>query len=306
MKTIGIDLGGHKIAAAVVDFGGGAAGICSRLVRATPASRDTGSVLSALADMIATVSGSEKISSVGIGLPGFISKNRRIVEKLTNFSGFDNVEFAALLEKTLAGLGIGAKVFMENDANCFALGEGINGAARGMSDYVVLTLGTGIGGGIVAGGQLLSGAHGFAGEVGHIAVGREASCMCGGFSHIESLTGADSVEKAAVAAGLPGDFAVLWNRRSEAGVREIIEPALDALARCAASVSVITDPEIVVFNGGMSKAEALTEELTPRILKYLPAPFRPKLRLEISKLGNDAVYYGASSLGADFISDSTA
>lgn len=302
MKTIGIDLGGHNIGAAVVSFSGGEAEICSRAARPTPASRDTASVLDAMADMITGMSDGEKIESVGIGLPGFISKNRRIVEKLTNFSDFENVEFASLLKNALAERGADIKVSMENDANCFALGEGVRGAARGMSDYVVLTLGTGIGGGIVAGGMLLGGAHGFAGEVGHIAAGAELPCMCGGFSHVESLAGADSVEKAAVSAGLPGDFAELWRRRGEATVRGVLDPALDALARCAASVSVITDPEIIVLNGGVSMAEGLIEELRPKILKYLPSPFRPKLRLEISRLGSDAVFYGASSLGTGFIS----
>lgn len=301
MKTIGIDLGGHNIAAAVVDFSGGQAEIRSRAARPTPAARDTASVLDAMAEMIAGLSDGEKIESAGLGLPGFISKNRMVIEKLTNFSGFENVEFASLLKKALAGRGIDIKVTMENDANCFALGEGVRGAARGMSDYVVLTLGTGVGGGIVAEGRLLHGAHGFAGEVGHIAAGSGLPCMCGGFSHVESLAGADSVEKAAVSAGLPGDFAELWRRRGETEVRAVLDPALEALARCAASVSVITDPEIIVLNGGVSMAENLIEELTPRILKYLPSPFRPKLRLEVSRLGSDAVFYGASSLGTGFI-----
>lgn len=303
MKTIGIDLGGHNIAAAVVDFSGSLTEICLRAERPTPAARDTVSVLNAMADMITGMSGGEKIESVGIGLPGFISKDRRVIEKLTNFSGFENVEFACLLKKTLAERGMDIKVAMENDANCFALGEGVRGAARGMSDYAVLTLGTGIGGGIVAGGRLLHGANGFAGEVGHIAAGTDLPCMCGGFSHVEGLAGADSVEKAALSAGLPGDFAELWRRRDEARVRGVIGPALDALARCAASVAVITDPEIIVLNGGVSRAEHLIDELIPRVLKYLPSPFRPKLRLEVSKLGSDAVFYGASSLGTGFMSD---
>lgn len=298
MKTIGVDLGGHKIAAAAVDFSDGIAEILARSLRPTPPGRDADAVLRELADMIASISGGEKIESVGIGLPGFINKNQRGIEKLTNFPGFENVEFTGLLGKILAGRGIDAEIYIENDANCFALGEGVSGAARGMSDYVVLTLGTGIGGGIVAGGCLLTGAHGFAGEVGHIAAGRERPCMCGGFSHIESLAGADAVEKAAIAAGLPGDFAKLWKMRSETKAYEILAPALDALARCVASVSVITDPEIVILNGGVSRAESLAEELTPVILKYLPLPYRPRFRLEVSKLGNDAVFYGASALGA--------
>lgn len=297
MKNIGVDLGGHKIAAAIVDFGGELPKICARLVRPTPESREVGEVIGALAEMITELSGDEKIVAVGVGLPGFINKKRRVIEKLTNFADFENVEFADKLEEVLDKRDVSARVFLENDANCFAVGEGVRGAARGMSDYVIFTLGTGIGAGIVAGGRLLTGAHGFAGEAGHVSVCDNLPCMCGGFAHAESFAGADAVEKAALVIGLPGDFEALWRVRYEDRVRDILEPALDALARCAASVSVITDPEIVVLNGGVSRAQDLVGELTPRVLKYLPAPFKPKLRIEISKLGNDAVFYGASSLG---------
>lgn len=297
MKTIGVDLGGHKIAAAIVDFGGELPKIHARLVRPTPESREVGEVTEALAEMITELSGDEKIVAIGVGLPGFINKKRRVIEKLPNFANFENVEFADKLEKVLNERGISARVFLENDANCFAVGEGVRGAALGMSDYVIFTLGTGIGAGIVAGGRLLTGAHGFAGEAGHVSVCDNLPCMCGGFAHAESFAGADAVEKTALAAGLPGDFEALWKVRYEDRVRGILEPALDALARCAASVSVITDPEIIVLNGGVSRAQDLAGELMPRVLKYLPAPFKPKLRIEISKLGGDAVFYGASSLG---------
>lgn len=301
MKRIGIDLGGHKIAAASVEFGGELPKICARLVRPTPESREVGEVTGALADMVAALSENEKIGAVGVGVPGFVNKNRRVIEKLTNFSDFENVTFADKLEEALAERGISAGVFLENDANCFAIGEGVRGAARGMSDYAVLTLGTGIGGGIVAGGRLLLGAHGFGGEVGHVSVCGDLPCKCGGSAHAESLAGADSVENAALAVGLPADFEALWMTRHDEEVRVILGPALDALARCVASISVITDPEIFVLSGGVSRAKGLVGELTPLVLKYLPAPFRPKLRIEISTLGSDAVFYGASSLGSDGI-----
>jgi len=296
MKAIGADLGGHKIAAALVDYGGGQARIEKRRVAPTPDSRTISDVTDAIVQMITELSRGEEIAAVGIGLPGFIAGNRRRVEKLTNFSNFDYVEFAAIVESALEKNGIKTAVFIENDANCFAIGEGIGGAARGLSDYVVLTLGTGIGAGIVAGGKLLLGAHGHAGEAGHITGLCNLPCKCGGFSHVETLAAADGVEGVSREKGLPADFKTLWERRGEAAVWEVLDRALDELARCIASVSVITDPEIFILSGGMSRAENLISELRPRVVKYLPASFKPNLKIEISELGEDAVFYGAASL----------
>lgn len=298
MKTLGIDLGGHKIAAATVDFGQELPQICSRLIVPTPESRLPDDVMRALVNTVLELSCYGKIESVGIGLPGFISKDRRHVEKLTNFEGFENLEFVVMLENMLKQKDIEAKVFIENDANCFAIGEGVRGTARGISDFVVLTLGSGIGAGIVTGGRLLLGAHGQAAEAGHMTGLGELPCKCGGVSHIETFAAADGIERRAAEKGLPADFKMLWNRRNEdTEVRALLEQTLDALARCVASVSVVTDPEIVVLNGGMSKAIDLIETLTPIVMKYLPLTYRPNLRLAISSLGADAVFYGAASLG---------
>lgn len=299
MKAVGVDLGGHKIAAALVDLSCEPPRICARSVAATPESRTPGDVIQALVKIIAELAQGEEIGQVGVGLPGFINKNRRVIEKLTNFNGFENVEFVSMTENALAANGIRARVSIENDANCFAVGEGVSGLARGLSDYVVFTLGTGIGTGIVAGGRLLLGAHGQAGEGGHITDCVDLPCNCGGYSHAETIAGADGIERAAREKGLAADFKALWENRGDAKVRTVLNPALDSLARCISTISVITDPEMVVLSGGMSRAENLILELRPIVMKYLPATFKPNLQIEISKLGLDAVFYGAASLFAD-------
>lgn len=296
MKTLGFDLGGHNIAAALVEFDGGRPEIRLKKIVPTPESRDPESVIRALVNLTAELSGGQEIEAVGIGLPGFIDKSRRRIERLTNFAGFENIEFVPLMERRLAEEGIRTKVLIENDANCFALGEGIRGAAVGCRDYVVLTLGTGIGAGIVVEGRLLLGAHGQAGEAGHITDRGDLACNCGGFSHAETVAAADGVEREARARGLTPDFKTLWGNRKEAKVSEVLEPALETLARCIASVSVVTDPELVILGGGMSRAEGLTAEITPRVLRYLPASFKPNLKIEISQLGEEAVFYGAAAL----------
>ena len=297
MTAIGVDLGGHTILAAAVDFDGGEPHIISKLEAATPSGRDLNEVTSLISRMVLSLADGESAISVGTGVPGFVCRDRRRVARLTNFNSAQDVDFASILESALTAHGCGAEVFIENDANCAALGEGFCGAARGCRDYIVLTLGTGIGSGIVANGALVAGAHGMGGEAGHMALTNDdALCGCGGRGHVESAASADWTEKRAAAVGLPADFRLLWARRDEAVVRDILEPALDALARCVASLAAVTDPELVVISGGMSRAAGLAEELRARSARYLSAPLRGVLRIEASKLCGEAAVIGAAGL----------
>lgn len=295
MRTIGIDLGGHTISAASIAFAETPT-IGERIILPTPQARKESEVLSALAKIICTLCREEKICTIGIGLPGFIARDRRRINKLTNFPMFENIDFVDRMECVLRNEGIESRLFIDNDANCFALGEGALGAAKGMKDYVVLTLGTGVGAGLVANGRLICGANGIAGEPGHIPILGSLSCNCGGISHIETYAGADSVEREARKLGLPEDFALLWNRRDEPLYKELIDSVIDALARCIASLMVVLDPEIIVLNGGLSQADGIAEVLKLAALPYLPIPSRSAFRVEVSTLGSDAGLYGAALL----------
>ncbi len=236
---------------------------------------------------------------VGLGLPGFVAKDRRTVARLTNYENCDGLAAGAVLERRLASSGVRAECAIENDANCAALGEGAAGEAAGMDDYAALTLGTGIGAGIVACGRLVRGAHGMAAECGHMALcGDELShCGCGGAGHLEEAASADWLERRAKEAGLPPDFKKLWEMRAAPEVWEILSPALETLARAAVSITVTLDPEAVILCGGMSRAPGIAEELSARAWKYLPAPFRPYFKLKTSRLEYAAVI-GAASLHA--------
>lgn len=298
MEVIGVDLGGHNISAAVIQTDGGSRNIAARMGMPTPAGRGLGEVVSSISDVIAKLSEGRAVCSAGIGVPAFLDKKRMKITRFTNFSGLENIEFPILIKNALKNRGIDVPVRMENDANCSALGEGLCGAAKGCSDYVVLTLGTGIGAGIVANGRLLAGARGMAGEAGHIPIFNYSwlKCACGGAGHLESVCSADSVEKAALKEGLPADFKELWKHRNEEKTAAIIEPALDALARAIAAIVVILDPEKVILNGGISRAENIREELAARTIPYLSIPFRQHLDIVISALGPDAALFGAASL----------
>jgi len=288
MESIGIDLGGHTISAALVVDGD----IRKRSEISTPGERSMKAVADVIALLVNELVSSENISGVGIGVPGMLDKKREKVLKMPNFPGWESIEIKAFLSSYLQ-----LPISIENDANCYALGEGTSGLASGLSDYVVFTLGTGIGGGIISDGRLLRGAHGMAGEMGHIAAGPYLPrCGCGSFGHIETISGADGIEKIARQKGLNPELPVLWSGRNNYPQKEIWTQVLDVLARGIASVVHVLDPEMVILGGGMSRSDALLEEISPFLDSYIAFPYRDSLSIRVSELGNDAAIIGAASL----------
>ena len=294
MKTIGIDLGGHTIACAEIDISHREPYILRRIEMQTPEERTLPEVLSALIGGISQLACDERELNIGIGVPGFLDKERKKIQKLTNFKGFENISFPSLLNEKLAESGIDSRTIMENDANCAALGEGLCGAAKGCSDFIVLTLGSGIGAGIISGGKLVTGAHGMAGECGHIVISEKIKkCACGGMGHAESFASADRAEAEAKKIGRPADFKLLWQDRDNPKIKTILAPIITSIAKTIATVTVTFDPEITILNGGMSRAEGIVPMLENTAKNYLPTPFMPHLKIEKSKLQADAALYGA-------------
>ncbi len=298
LLSVGVDLGGHTISAALVESEGKNVRILYRIDRDTPEGRDIHEVVDCIAGMTAEVSLGREISSAGVGIPGFLDASRRVITKLTNFSGLENVAFLEYLRHALEKRGMSPLLAMENDANCFAVGEAFCGAAIGCNDFIVLTLGSGIGSGIFVNGTLVTGAHGMAGEAGHISISdiRDIRCGCGSAGHLETLASADYIERKALKEGLPGDFRFLWQMRNDKRVDDLVSKALETMARGIASLIVVLDPEKVIISGGMSKAEGIAEELETRTLPWLPLPMREYLSIEVSSLGADAGLYGAASI----------
>lgn len=296
--NIGIDLGGHKISAGVVDFSGETAQLLERATLPTPAGRKLDDVVGVFCGLISLWVAAGGSCNIGIGVPAFVDRDRRHAARMTNFPGCDGAALGDMLGTALKECGISAKIHLENDANCAALGEGAAGVAVGMKDFVVLTLGTGIGTGIVANGALLRGAHGMAGESGHMALSMDpllCRCGCGGQGHLEELTSAEWVERRAKEYGLPGDFRVLWGMRGEnRKVDAIINTMLETLARGVASLAATLDPEALILSGGMSRAEGLEDEIRERTQKYLSDPLRPVFVLKTSELGDAAAIIGAA------------
>ena len=298
---IGIDLGGHTLTAALVSRHDG--GLPPRVekikTRETPPGRGVPEVMRAMADAVESLmDGSDESVSIGVAVPGMLDTARRHSLKLSNFPReWENLDLQRTLDNVLSERRISAQIYAENDANCYALGEWSAGEAIGVSDFVVFTMGTGIGCGIVTGGALLTGAHGMAAEGGHLVTGGDSPCGCGGRGHTETLAAADGTASRAAARGLPADFGELWAMRGNAGADEVLETTLDTMARAIASVCHLLDPEVVIIGGGMSRAEGIGKALYERTLPYLSYPFKKLLNLRVSNLGNDAALYGAASIG---------
>jgi glucokinase len=289
---LGVDLGGHSFALGFVRDGS----VLSLREYETPRSRTAEAVSAALRERIDEMASGIRVDGIGIGVPGMLDLEREKVLRSPNFPGWEGLPLRYLLEKSL-----GIPVRMENDANCTAIGEGLLGAACGLKHYIVLTLGTGIGGGIVIGGRLLRGGHGMAGEPGHLVIGGMNPCGCGGLGHLETVAGADGIERRAKEAGIKPDLKSLWEQREDPRVEPIWRDALEALGASVASLVHILDPEAVVLGGGLGPAAGFVEALEPIVKRHLGDPYRSLLDLRIARLGKAAAVIGAASL---FLPDS--
>jgi glucokinase len=293
MRVLGADLGGHFIKAALVE--GGA--VAARETVPTPESRSPADVIAAVAALASRLDPERSVKALGVGFPGMLDSRREKVLQAPNFPLMVGYPFRSALAQAC-----GREVALENDAHCAALGEWAFGAAKDLTDFVLLTLGTGIGGAIVSGGRLVTGAYGKAGELGHLAVAGDAPCGCGALGHAEALFGADALGRAFSEAGIEGDRPELWLRRGEPRLAPLWEKALDALARLIASVSHALDPQAVILGGGLSRGLGLVETLRPLVLRYTAPPFRETFDLRLAALGDDAALLGSAlgfALGSD-------
>ena len=288
--SVGVDLGGHNIKAGLVEDG-----VILQRVEEKTVSRYHEPVVEQIGK-IAKKLGANKSIPVGVGIPGGLDAAREKALMITNFINWNGLPLRSMIEEAS-----GAPAKIENDANAYALGEGCKGAAEGLSDYVVFTLGTGIGGGIITGGKVLSGSHGLAAELGHIVIGNDEKCGggCGGKGHLETFCAADGLERAATEknlyskGGIP-DMKELWERRNEKDIADFWDTMLNNLAKGVATIIHVLDPQAIIFGGGLSQGEGFISSLRPRIIPYLGIPYRELIDLRLSLHGNDAAIIGAA------------
>ena len=317
---IGIDLGGTKTAGAIVGDDGA---IIERVVLPTdPRSAD------AVIDGIFRVCeelgiAGEKILhcvqndnvglTIGIGVPGTVNSKTGTVIKTPNLP-LTNINLAEKINDKY-----NIPVFIENDANCAALGESLAGAIKDTENAVLITLGTGIGSGLILGGKLHTGMSGAAGELGHMVIFAEGRlCGCGRLGCWETYASTTALVRTAHEFMGTHRESILWNlcggdletlnghmifdafRKEDSAARRALKSYVEFLAIGIVNIINILDPEIICIGGGISKAwDCLYPPLVDAVKaesNSLHSPSAPQIQIVQATLGNDAGIIGAAFL----------
>jgi glucokinase len=307
VHAIGIDIGGTKIAGAVVDE----LGAIVRSERVPTPAGDSAALEDAVVGMIRELSATEEISAVGVAAAGFIDAAQSTVYYAPNID-WRNEPFREKLEAR-----VGTTVVVENDANAAGWAEFRFGAGRMVSDMVMLTIGTGVGGAVVAGDRLFRGGFGAGAELGHLrVVPGGIACGCGQHGCLEQYgSGRALMRMANEIADAGGIGQALARARDEHGALDgVIVGGLIAahdpgalaalrqlgrwLGEAAASLAAVLDPQRFVFGGGVAVAgELLLAPVREAFLEHLPARgYHPEPDFVIAELVNDAGVVGAADL----------
>lgn len=313
MAYIGIDLGGTNIAVGVVSEAGSILAEASVKTLAQRPSEEVIRDMAACALKAVEKAGMqlEEIRSVGIGVPGVADEKTGVVLNCTNLGWF-NVPLRAEMQKY-----IDKPVYIDNDANVAALAESYVGVSAGCRSSVMLTLGTGVGGGIVVNGKTWAGAHGRGGEIGHMTLVPDGvPCTCGNNGCLERYCSATALIRMGrqevfafpdslilkKAGGDPEKInaknVLDAAKEGDASALRVFNSFVNSLALSINNIVAFFDPEMIVLGGGVSHAGAFLLDavrvLLPRyqMFKALPGP-----RVELARLGNEAGIIGAALLG---------
>ena len=311
MRTVGIDVGGTKMLAVVLEDG-------ARLVdeRRVPTPDGAAALVDAFVAVVDAQRADGPVDAVGIGAPGLVDREG-VLHMAPNLVGVRNLAIKVLLQERLR-----LPVQVDNDATCAAWAEREMGAAKGSNDVVVVTLGTGIGGGLVLDGQLYRGAHGFAGEVGHVKVAPDGiPCPCGGRGCWERYASGSALGRFGREAGeagraarvvelAGGDFHDVRGEHVGAAAREGDPEALELMDRFAwwvaqglANLADVFDPNTIVVGGGMLESVDLflgrTRQVFPELV--LAGPERLPVDIVPAQLGERAGAIGAALVAGDLL-----
>lgn len=305
MKTVGVDLGGSHVLAAIVDDDG-------KIVHEAETDiedHDFAAVVTVVAQTIETAlreAGESKQMAVGIGSPGNVDPATGAIRYSPNF-GWSDMPLGARLSERL-----GCRVLVGNDARCATLGEHTYGSGKGVANFVMLTLGTGIGGGIVAENTLLLGNAAGAGEFGHHQIRADTGfiCGCGKIGCFEAQASGTGLMRHAfaVAPSFPKST-LLEVKREKLGSKAIRRAAeagdphalaawnryIDDLAIGLANVIAFVNPETIALGGGVSSAGAfMVDAVTPKVDRLTTMVPKGTTKIVAAALGNDAGAIGAA------------
>jgi glucokinase len=296
--SIGVDLGGTNLRAAAIS---GTGETLAKIAGRAQLSHGRDAVV---ADIVASIQkvqaecGLGGLAGVGIGVPGFIDMEKGLIVGSNNLPDFEGFPFRDVIEQKL-----GTRVRLENDANLAALGEKWIGAGRYVNDLIMLTLGTGIGGGIISSGNILHGSLGMAGELGHMTVVTNGNpCGCGNHGCLEKHASATAITGMARMMHLAADptaedvykMALEGNEKA----RRIFESMGAALGVALATLVNIFNFPLYLLSGGVLAAWDLFAPAMFAELKLRSFTYRnTKTAIEKAILGNEAGLVGAAFLG---------
>ena len=290
--VLGLDLGAHFLRGAVCDLRGA--------IRARQdveiAGADAPTALDAVAALrssLGEASGfrTDLLDGVVMGVPGVVEADTERIELATNIPGLEGRPLGAELHRDLR-----VAVSLENDVNLAAVGERWAGIARGVDDFAFLSVGTGMGMGLVLGGELHRGRHGAAGEVDWALAGlsEEFDPSAEGVAALAARLAAESSLRTSLTAPYDARDIFAAARSADPLARKIVEEAARRIAAHIAPVAAVADPELVVLGGGLgANGDLLLDPVRALLRDWMPYP----PRVEISSLGESAVLMGALATG---------
>ena len=248
----------------------------------------------------------DNVDGVGIGIPGPVNENGEVPMAVNLHWGFK-----AVASELSALTGLPAKA--ANDANIAALGEAWKGAAEGAKNVILVTLGTGVGGGVILDQKIIAGKHGLGGEIGHIHVRDDEweHCNCGGVGCLEQVSSATGIAREARRTMAKSDKQSMLRQfgdnvsaknvldAAKAGdemALEVMKTVSHYLGLALAQVALTVDPEIFVIGGGVSKAGQFLIDMIQKDYDHFTPISENKAKLGLATLGNDAGIYGAARL----------
>ena len=313
MYRLGIDLGGTNIAVGLVNE---KFELIKKMSTPTLAQREPEAIIDDMAAVCKKLLcecgvTTADVESVGIASPGIANTKTGVIEYANNLP-FNNLPIAKMLGERL---GV-SNIKVANDANAAALGEAVAGAAKGSEASVMITLGTGVGGGVIIDGKLLSGFNFAGGELGHIVIEADGvPCSCGRYGCWEAYSSATALvrmtkekiaeckesgryTKMAEAERVSGRTACDCMRAGDEAAKEVYDKYIHYLAIGLGNVINIFQPEIITLGGGISgEGQSLIDSLLPEVAKeHYGTGLVKDSEIRIATLGNDAGIIGAAAL----------
>lgn len=305
MCYLGIDIGGTKIAAGIVDVKGKVIGFDRILINGD---QQTSNILERISNLIDIVVKKasfqiDQIDGIGIGLPGAVDRENGKIHFLTNLSGWAGFPIKKYFQDYY-----NAPTFINNDANAAALGEYFFGDYKGIKDMLYITVSTGIGAGIISNGQLINGANGVAGEIGHMILepnGKE--CSCGKKGCWETISSGTAIakemfneinmgRKSILSENIKAEDVFAARELGDQLAIEITDKALDYLGIGIANLVNAINPKKIIIGGGVSKVGSLLFERVNKKVSELAFGPAKTVKILPSTLGDKEGVIGAATI----------